>query len=635
MRPNLNALRPDDRGTGKSIALDFRSDAVVLCAIEPDGEVTDAGAAVIGSDTFGKQIDALRREALVRNPNLAQVRIWLPEEQVIVRDLALSAKTPSARKAEALRAMAAETGYRAEEICLSLAPAAATGGTTVAIALVQTVREALDYARKWGFRDCTVSTRHGGKCFGSLGPAFDLPAGPVRTVGKRALQVAAATLVVLGGGVGALKVYESAPVNEAIGVAKLVAGIKDPVRTTQLDVHFQDHDARADRSLAAGIDRADAQLLALQRRLLPAPSTLPARVGMRYALLDLDGRIDPSWAGAPVFIGPTLPSRPDLALSSDAPLSIAAPSDDGAQRALLLAALQNIRESSVPLATQVEDDDQGTIVLAAVAPAGSLVADVDSQATSERSSGSLFGGDADVAPPAVAAPVGTATRSLSQPPSLDAVHANEPQMPDLRSLQHFAAAAVQMHAPPLRRPIPDDIRSVIPSEPAEQDIAAVAPPNDSIAAPREIDALPLRRPASLVPIADETSDQPGTAESAEDSAPTQYAALQAPAPPARPERLQARATPKAIKKTVRKRSNVPSSVQAAAERRGLVLDQTSLIGVIDANSGRRALIRTASGDYRKVGRGDVLEGWRVTSIGREAIKLTRKGRNRTLLLVSN
>jgi Tfp pilus assembly protein PilP len=66
----------------------------------------------------------------------------------------------------------------------------------------------------------------------------------------------------------------------------------------------------------------------------------------------------------------------------------------------------------------------------------------------------------------------------------------------------------------------------------------------------------------------------------------------------------------------------------------LELDQTNLVGVIEASNGRRALVRLPDGDFRKVARGDDVNGWRVNSIERAAMRLTRKGQNRTLLLVS-
>jgi hypothetical protein len=56
--------------------------------------------------------------------------------------------------------------------------------------------------------------------------------------------------------------------------------------------------------------------------------------------------------------------------------------------------------------------------------------------------------------------------------------------------------------------------------------------------------------------------------------------------------------------------------------------------VIDAQSGREALLRMSSGDVRKVTLGDTVAGWRVNAIGQDTMRLTRGGESRTLLLVT-
>ena len=75
------------------------------------------------------------------------------------------------------------------------------------------------------------------------------------------------------------------------------------------------------------------------------------------------------------------------------------------------------------------------------------------------------------------------------------------------------------------------------------------------------------------------------------------------------------------------------SVRTAATESGLPLDRTSLIGIINVNSGREALVRLPNGRFRRVGRGDLLDGWRVSGIGRDDLRLSRSGKNHTLLLV--
>ncbi len=122
-----------------------------------------------------------------------------------------------------------------------------------------------------------------------------------------------------------------------------------------------------------------------------------------------------------------------------------------------------------------------------------------------------------------------------------------------------------------------------------------------------------------------------TPETEEDpDAPTEYASLSAPLPrkrpalPALPKTLPSISLPKIS----------PKSVQEAATEQGLPLDQVTLIGILDLESGRRALLRLPNGRYRSVVVGDVLDGWRISLIGLDALRVTRSGQDRTLLLVS-
>ena len=76
------------------------------------------------------------------------------------------------------------------------------------------------------------------------------------------------------------------------------------------------------------------------------------------------------------------------------------------------------------------------------------------------------------------------------------------------------------------------------------------------------------------------------------------------------------------------------SIRAAATEQGLPLDQTTLIGIFNIVSGRKALLRLPNGRYRSVIVGDELEGWRVNAIGTDTMRVTRAGEDRTLQLVN-
>ena len=81
-------------------------------------------------------------------------------------------------------------------------------------------------------------------------------------------------------------------------------------------------------------------------------------------------------------------------------------------------------------------------------------------------------------------------------------------------------------------------------------------------------------------------------------------------------------------------AGAPPPVRAAASERGLPLDRVALVGILNLEAGRKALLRLPDGVFRSVGIGDVIDGWRVSAIGVDAMRVSRGAEDRTLLLVS-
>jgi hypothetical protein len=77
----------------------------------------------------------------------------------------------------------------------------------------------------------------------------------------------------------------------------------------------------------------------------------------------------------------------------------------------------------------------------------------------------------------------------------------------------------------------------------------------------------------------------------------------------------------------------PAATLPAARDGELGLDHAALIGVLQMEDRRAALVRLPDGSIRRVGPGDMLLGWRVALIGRDALRLERGGQTRTLLFV--
>ncbi|MGF1502218.1 MAG: hypothetical protein ACFBSD_10410 [Paracoccaceae bacterium] len=181
---------------------------------------------------------------------------------------------------------------------------------------------------------------------------------------------------------------------------------------------------------------------------------------------------------------------------------------------------------------------------------------------------------------------------------------------DLASPSDAAPATVETEPPtalaperlgglPLARP---DRTGGAPSPPASPPPRETSPEPDAARAPRP---EPL---AVAVPVPEERPDAPADRRAERDAT--------ALLPP----------LPGVLRPTGR-------NVRQAARERGLPLDQLSLIGVLDLEDGRRALLRLPDGGIRRVKTGDRIESWTVGAIGRDALRLLQAGDARTLLLV--
>lgn len=66
----------------------------------------------------------------------------------------------------------------------------------------------------------------------------------------------------------------------------------------------------------------------------------------------------------------------------------------------------------------------------------------------------------------------------------------------------------------------------------------------------------------------------------------------------------------------------------------LRIDRVALVGILNLDSGREALLRLPDGEFVTLRAGEALEGWEVTEIGPDTMQLRRGAETRTLLLVS-
>lgn len=612
--------KTSNSATGCRLALDLTSTAVTLFVRSDQDAWHPLGEAVLGADDFSDQIDALRVETLVRGREQDTVLLWLPPEQVITRTLSLAPGSEDAARAEATLKIAADTEFEPAEMTVAMADGDDPGDTLVMGALLQTLQEAQDYGSRWGFPKTLVSTRTEDQRFGPNGPIFAPPTTIARQAGfaMRRLAVAAAILLTVGGTVyGAYNALqplleEPSDIRSSGPALASFAVVLDPISPE-----------------AAPIDQVrvgGAGSLAIQRLLVPEAERLNAYGTPRY-LGPVATRAPAEMAapgeGAPMQVGgaPIEPAYERPGRLSEV-LQVSGPPNANAVRL----AIERIRLAGPP-----RNDGATFATGPSFKPARQPVTEEDNRvaalAPADQTVTGLPDTSADTALPADP----ETTEPDQVEPAKDETPSTEPE-----EAEGSPQAPTEMadRPRPRTKEFETTVAAIIQAEkqtedPVSEDTAAAPDAEQSQDAEER-----LSDAASLVP--DETPEtaQAEAEPEADPNAATVFAALQAPAPSKRPKVFERAAKQPVSTRPAIAAVTIPRTVRSAARKVGLSLDETSLIGVIDARSGRRALVRMPSGDYRKVAKGDDLDGWRVNSISREAMRLTRRGQNRTLLLVS-
>ena len=75
-----------------------------------------------------------------------------------------------------------------------------------------------------------------------------------------------------------------------------------------------------------------------------------------------------------------------------------------------------------------------------------------------------------------------------------------------------------------------------------------------------------------------------------------------------------------------------SVARAATIKNALPFGRMALIGVFGSSRNRHAIVRLRSGNFVKVGNGESIEGYQITGMSDNAIRLRRGGRE-TLLVI--
>ncbi len=303
----------------EELVLDMSSEAIRLIARFASGVREEIGAVPLAAGDFRSGIDALRRQA--EACGAVPLALWLPPDQILARRYVLM--RGSRDRAVALRRLAEDTGRRASELTIALSPAGDGELVIVLGASRRTVAEALDYARRWGFRPTRVSTEAEALRFGAAGPDFELPVPAARPDGLRARQALAAAVAMLAIGLGGWGAYSLLPAAEPDPV--VLASASEVVTRPAED------DANVPERSPSPVGRTHASPLEATRPVpgpvpgrvpgrvpVPVPAQLPETLPLRTGY-PLDGNA-PAGAILPAGLAPAAPDAAlELALGSEAP----------------------------------------------------------------------------------------------------------------------------------------------------------------------------------------------------------------------------------------------------------------------------------------------------------------------------
>lgn len=593
-------FRPSAATNSVEFALDLTSDAITLFERSAHGDWKKFASVQLDDPEFPIVIGLLRTEAESHSGERRPVRLWLPGEQVLRLRARIEGKTQAERLKATLDYIDRETVYRPKDVAVAIAPADAQGETTVLITFAETWREARDYATRWGFMLGDVSTRHNARDFGSNGPVFQVqapqrkPETPAKP--KRLMAVALALIAITAvSSVLALRPWE--PRSEYPYSATTAAG-----NVAEAPSISKPHPLKPELLLEHGLEKFSkglqpeqlSKILDLASSRDPEVETTVGSTSIVFKVPKLpDAPIAPAANGAvplPLPVLEPVRQKRDLAAASIDPV----PAMQSSDSASLLAAMETSKLMEPPI--RIENVN---LLISGKAPPPEIPA---TPVIDQLPAPSI----------PVAFPVAA---EATEPPA--GAHAPYP---------------VPVPAPRSALIIPNiDKNEIVPLQRSAMVIPPPRPPGRGKSV-TEIAIEPTPAAPSVAAPSVAVSIAPAEVQTLDD--PTKFASLTSPRPtkrpvlPARSRELTSVTTLPGIAGTTQR------SIWEAATEQGLPLDQTALIGILNLDTGRKALLRLPNGRYRSVVVGDELDGWRVSVIGTDAMRVTRAGQDQTLLLVN-
>lgn len=588
------------------LALDFGAETITLLtrdAEAPQGW-SPLGAAMVGDEAFGAQIEALRGLAAEHSADSADcaVDLWLPVDQVLNTHLELpSADLWGGTKAAKI-ALGDRTGLSPDDINLDLAKAP---GDVWAICAAETkvVAEAQDYARLWGFAPNLVTTRH-------ADAAFAAPPDLTGEASRKPLLIGAGAAAVAAGVVLAVMLWPSAeaPLSSAgperiamapaaslaspsIAESEVVAtpaGVQDAVDIVLPDAPEPDYQKTAalesnDHGFAASI-------------LSPSPQ-FPDFLSVDFSLPRAEA-VTPIYANV-AYRAPSLAHAPPSVEALE-PLSPGAAPETGPPVLPSLSLVDGVAEPAT------RPSEMGTFDVAALGPAPRAL----------RTEDLILQNDVVAAPEVP----GGRDESPTEAAAEDPAPADETPQETVQAPEDSAAPEGEAAPPAQAAPIVQNATDPREAAPQEDLVEAdEAPgPGSVAAAPR-----PGKRPDGI-----DMSPGPGAV---------------AAAPPARTRPKSIKPRPVAVARNTSSAKSVRAPARGKPTGRGLAnaatlsgaiqLDKTSLLGVFGTSKNRRALLRMADGRMKRVTQGEVIDGWVVSRIQATSMRMTRGAEVRDLKLI--
>jgi hypothetical protein len=590
------------------LALDLMSEAVTVYERNWRGGWKKFASAMLDDPEFSIMIGLLRAEAESHAGSARPVRLWLPGEQVLVLRTRLKGKTPVARLQAAFDYIARETTYRPGDVALAISLPDPKGETTVLITYAETWREARAYAARWGFTPGDVSTRHNAADFGSEGPVFlldspmpiPMPIATAATPEKHnSLAFAAIAVIALAAG---FAVWELQPWDSPSKSPRAVPGTTVEIAETP-SLDQPPKTAAADPIQTPGPEiSADLAPPEYSTQILAPspPDTTDLSPTMVSALM--------------MFEIPAAPGSPtDPVPEGAAPVALPDPEPAPLERDIVAAWMGPVPEIQ-------PEDISSPLAAKEISKVTEPLVQIEKVAL--LSNGKI--------PPQqrLADPVVVPPPAEPAPEAEDAAPVESP----------LAPLIVPIPPPRLARADPaDEVIEPTVDNPLALILPRPRPTDLGKPAPKTVAAVPaaISVETALIAPAEAPNLVPTTPNEAQKTdPPTKYASLTSPMPRTRPAHsVIPRELPSIVALPTIKGTTKPS-IRAAATQQGLPLDNTALIGILNLDDGRKALLRFANGRYRSVAVGDELDGWRVSIIGTDAIRVTRAGADRTLLLVN-